>query len=94
MTGVRARGPATRVMAAVRDGASTPPMIAQATDLPEPVVRAVLVQLERTGALTVSSTGAGCSSGGCGSCPVAAAGPAPCASRAPDGARVLELRTR
>lgn len=87
-------GPASRVMEAVRDGASTPSMIAQATALAEPVVRAVLVQLERAGALTVSSTGAGCATGGCGSCPVAAAGPAPCASRAPDGARVLELRGR
>lgn len=70
-------GPLTRVLAAFADGAGTLRDVAAVTGLAPDVVAASVDHLVRLGRLRAEEVSAGCPTGGCGTCPVAAAG---CAS--------------
>lgn len=61
-------GPASRVLAAFTDGATSVDGAARMTGLPVDTVRAVVEQLVRMGRMDAKQIQSGCPGGGCGSC--------------------------
>lgn len=91
-------GPASRVLAAFSEGATSLPDVAATTGLPVATVRAVVEQLVRMGRMDARAL-AGCSGGGCAGCAARGIDPTACgvldASLGGRGRPVLvELRVR
>ncbi|WAL67988.1 FeoC-like transcriptional regulator [Amycolatopsis cynarae] len=74
-------GPLRAVLTAMEGGAPSVEAVVRVTDLSRDVVEAALDHLVRMGRVSAAELASGCTSGGCGACPLSAKGQPGCDTR-------------